>query len=95
MYDTRAVLSEAYGGEAMKNSSVFELHKRFEESLRNVEDALSHSRSQRIAENVEELWNLAHLDRLLSTRAVAVQLNLDKETEKNARTSAQQLDSPP
>jgi hypothetical protein len=30
--DTCAMLSEAYGGEAMKKSSVFELHKQFKES---------------------------------------------------------------
>jgi hypothetical protein len=30
--DTCAVLSEAYGGEAMKKSNVLEWHKRFKES---------------------------------------------------------------
>jgi len=36
--DSCAMLSEAYGGEAMKNSSVFEWHKRFKEGRENVED---------------------------------------------------------
>jgi hypothetical protein len=30
--DTCAILSEVYGGEALKNSSVFEWHKQFKES---------------------------------------------------------------
>jgi hypothetical protein len=34
--DTCALLSEAYGGEAMKKSSVFELHKGFKECHENV-----------------------------------------------------------
>jgi hypothetical protein len=36
--DTCAMLSETYGGEAMKESSVFEWHKRFKEGHDNVED---------------------------------------------------------
>jgi hypothetical protein len=34
--DTCAMLSEAYGGEAMKKSSAFDCHKRFKENW-NVE----------------------------------------------------------
>jgi hypothetical protein len=36
--DTCAVLSEAYGGEAMKKSHVFEWHKWFTEGFENVEN---------------------------------------------------------
>jgi len=36
--DICAILSEAYGCEAMRNSSVFEWHKRFKEGHETVED---------------------------------------------------------
>jgi hypothetical protein len=36
--DTCAMLSEAYEGEAMKKSSIFEWHKQFKEGRENVED---------------------------------------------------------
>jgi hypothetical protein len=36
--DTCAMQSEAYGGEAMKKSSIFEWHKQFKEGHENVED---------------------------------------------------------
>jgi hypothetical protein len=43
------------------------------------------SRSHRTDENVEKMQTLMHSDRRLSIRAMAVQINFDKE----------QLDSPP
>jgi hypothetical protein len=51
------VLSEAYGGEAMKKSCVFECHKWFKEGCENMEDDESngHTRSQRTDENVEKM----------------------------------------
>jgi len=54
------VLSEAYGGEAMKNSAVFELHKRFKGGCENVEgdERSGHPRSQRTDENIENMQNL-------------------------------------
>jgi hypothetical protein len=36
--DTYGMFSEAYGGEAMKKSSVFEWQKLFKEDRENVED---------------------------------------------------------
>jgi len=79
--DTCAMLSEAYGEEAMKKSSVFEWHKWFKEGHENVEDdeRSGYPRSHRTNENVEKcrIWCiLTHL----RIRAMAVQLNLDKET---------------
>jgi hypothetical protein len=40
-----------------------------------------HPRSHRTDENVEKVRNVVHSHRRLSIRAVAVQLNLDKETD--------------
>jgi hypothetical protein len=62
---TSALHSEAYGGEAMKRSHVFEWHKQFKEDHKNVE---YDERSQ------------VHSGRHISISAMAVQLNLDKET---------------
>jgi hypothetical protein len=55
--DTCEFLSEAYGGEAMKTSSVFERHKRFEEGFENVEndERSGCPRSHRTNENVEKV----------------------------------------
>jgi hypothetical protein len=75
------MFSEAYGGEAMKKSSVSEMHKQFKERCENVEDYEKSScpRSHRTDENVEKVQNLVHSDRHLSIRGMVVQLNLDKE----------------
>jgi hypothetical protein len=59
--DTYVMLSEAYGREAMKMSSVFEGQKRFKEGRENVEDERSgRPRSHRTDENVESVRNLVH-----------------------------------
>jgi predicted transcriptional regulator len=47
-----------------------------------------HPRSHRTNENVEKVWNLMHSDKCLNIRAVAMQLNLDKETVKKTLTLA-------
>jgi hypothetical protein len=52
--DTYKMLSEAYRGEAMKQSGVFEGHKRFKEGRDNVEndERSGRPRSQRTNESV-------------------------------------------
>jgi len=61
------MLSEAYGGEAMKKSSVFEWHKRFKEGHEIVEDddRSGRSRSHRTDENVGKLRNLMDIQQSL------------------------------
>jgi len=49
-----------------------------------VDERCGRPRSQRTDENIEKVRNLVHLDRHLSIRAIAVQLNLGKETVKKA-----------
>jgi hypothetical protein len=53
--DTCAILSEAYWGEAMKKSSVFEWRKQFKEDPDNVKDdeISGRQRSHTTDENVE------------------------------------------
>jgi hypothetical protein len=71
----------------MKKSVVFEWHKQFKEGCcKNMEDdeRSDHPRSHTTDENVEKVQNLVHSDRRLSIRAMAVLLNLDKETMKKA-----------
>jgi hypothetical protein len=84
--DTCALLSEASGGEAMKNSSVFERHKRYKQDRKNVEvdERSGCLRSHRTDENVEKVRSLVHSDGRSSTRAMAMQLNSGKETVKGA-----------
>jgi hypothetical protein len=83
--DACAMLSEDYGGEAMKKSSVFiEWHKGFRDVRENVNDdddeRSGRPKPRRTDESTERVWNLMHLGRCLSIRAMAMQLNLDKET---------------
>jgi hypothetical protein len=82
--DTCAVLYQAYGREALKKSSVFEWHEQFREGHENVEDDERSGcpRLHKTDEDVEKVQNLVHSDKHLSIRAMAVQLNLDKEMVK-------------
>jgi hypothetical protein len=62
--DTCTVLSEAFGGEAMKKSSVFKWNKCFEEGRENVEDDERSGcpRFHRTNKNAEKAQNLVHSD---------------------------------
>jgi hypothetical protein len=56
------MVSEVYGGEAVKKSSVSEWHERFKDSGENVEDDERSvcQRFHRTGENVEKLRNQMH-----------------------------------
>jgi hypothetical protein len=74
----------AYGGQAMKKSSIFGWHKWFKECCENIEE---NERNDypifcRTDENVKKLRNLVHSGRRVSVSTMAVQLNLGKETVK-------------
>jgi hypothetical protein len=66
--DTCTLLSEAYEGEAMKKSSVFEWHEWLKEGCENVKDEERSGcpRSHRTDENVNKGWNFVHSYRHLS-----------------------------
>jgi hypothetical protein len=55
---------------------------RFKEGYEDDDERCSCPRSHRTYENVEKMQNLVHLNRHSSIRAMAAQLNLDKETVK-------------
>jgi hypothetical protein len=77
------------GETLQKKSSVSEWHKRGKKvGCENVEDdeKSGRPRSHRIDENGEKVRNLVHSHRRLNIRAMAVELNSDKETVKKVRT---------
>jgi hypothetical protein len=59
-----APLSEAYGGEAVTKSSVFEWHERFREGRNKVEvdERRGRPRSNRTGESVGKVRDLVHSD---------------------------------
>jgi hypothetical protein len=66
--ETLQMLTEDYGADTMKKSSVFEWHKRFKESWENMKDdkRTGHKKTHRRDENVEKVWKLVCSDRRLS-----------------------------
>jgi hypothetical protein len=82
------MLTQAYGADAMKKSSVFEWHTRFKEGQENVKDdeRTGHPKTHRTDENVEKVWKLDCFDRQLSVQMMAEELNLDRETVRKILT---------
>jgi transposase len=80
--ETLQMLTEAYGADAVKTSSVFEWHKRFEEGWEDVKDdeRAGRPKTHRTDENAEKVRKLVRSDRRLSVRTMAEELNLDRET---------------
>jgi hypothetical protein len=76
------MLTEAYGAEAMKKSSVSEWHKGFKEGPEDLKDdeRTGRPKTHRTDENVEKVWKLIRSDRRLSVRMMAEELNLGRET---------------
>jgi hypothetical protein len=72
--DTCALVSEYYGGEAMKKSRVFKWHEQFKAGYKNVEDdeRSGHPQYDTTKESVEKVCNLVHSDRRSSVRTMAV-----------------------
>jgi hypothetical protein len=62
---TPQMLTEAYGADAVKESSVFEWHKRFKEGREDVKDneRTGHLKTHRTDENVEKVWKLVRCNR--------------------------------
>jgi hypothetical protein len=59
------MLTEAYGADARKTSSVFEWYKKFKEGREDVKDdeRTGRPKTQRTDENMEKLRKLVHFDR--------------------------------
>jgi histone-lysine N-methyltransferase SETMAR len=86
--ETLQMLTEAYGADAMKKSSVFEWHKRFKEGREDVkfDESAGRPKTHRTDENVEKVRKLVRFDRLLSVRILGEELNLDRETVRKILT---------
>jgi hypothetical protein len=63
--ETLQILTEAYGADALKKSSVFEWHKRFKEGQEDVKDdeRTGCLKTHQTDENVEKVWKLVCSDR--------------------------------
>jgi hypothetical protein len=78
-------LFEAYGGEAMKKSNVFQWPKRFKQDHESVEDDRSDGPTpHKTDENVETELNPVNSDRRLGNRAMVVQPKFNTGTVKKA-----------
>jgi len=79
--ETFQLLTEAYGEDCMSRARVFEWHKRFSEGRGSVkdDDRLGHPRAAVTDDNIEKVRDVIRKDRRLGVRAVAEEVNLDRE----------------
>jgi transposase len=86
--ETLQMLTEVFGADAIKKSSVFEWHKRFTEGREDVKDdeRIGRPKTRRTDENAEKVRKLVRSDRRFSVRMMAEELNLDRETERKILT---------
>jgi AraC-like DNA-binding protein len=77
-----ALLTVAYGEQAMKKSSVFEWHGRFKEGREDVQNDPSSGQpiTQRTDANGDRVRTLVRSDRRLGVRVIAEELNMSRET---------------
>jgi ribosomal protein S25 len=82
------MLTEVYGADVMKKSSVFEWHKKFKEGQEDVKDneRTGCPKTHQTDENVEKVQKLVPSDRRLSVKMMAEELNLDTETVRKILT---------
>ncbi|GFS88083.1 protein GVQW3 [Trichonephila clavipes] len=79
--ETYNLLKEVYGSEFLSRAQVFEWFKRFKDGRQDVEDDSRPGRlsTSKTDENVERFASLIRSDRLLSIRAIAETVKIDKE----------------
>jgi len=79
-----ALLTVAYGEYAMKKSSVFEWHRRFNEGREDVQDdpRSGQPKTQRTDANVDRVRTLVRSDRGVGVRVIAEELNMNRETAR-------------
>jgi len=92
--DTCALVSEDYGGEAMKKSGVFEWHKWFKDGLKNIEDESSSHPTYNKTKELKNciIWCIQSA-KLILWKYWNTYMKLC--ILKKAETLAQQFDSPP
>ena len=76
------LLTEAYGEDCISRARVFEWHKPFSEDRESVKgnDRPGRPRTAVTDNNIEKLRDVTRKDRRLGVRAVAEEVNLDKES---------------
>jgi len=79
MTETFKLLTESYGEDCMSRARVFEWHKRFLEGRESVKDDDCPG-CPRTAYNIEKVRDVIQKDRRLCVRAVAEEVNLDRES---------------
>ena len=80
--ETFQLLTEAYGEDCMFHARMFERHKWFSEgreSLKN-DDCLGRQRTAVTDDNIEKVRDVIRKDRRLGVRAIAEEVNLDRES---------------
>ena len=80
--ETFQLLTEAYGEDCMSRAPVFEWHKRFSEGRESVndDDRPDHPRTAVTDDSIEKVRDVIRKDRRLGVRAVAEEVNLDRES---------------
>jgi len=84
--ETLAQLTVAYGGYAMKKSSVFEWHRQFKEGQEDVQDDPRswQSKTQRTDANADRVRTLVRSDRKLGVRVITEEMNMNRETVRQS-----------
>ena len=85
---TFQLLTEAYGVDCMSRARVFEWHERFSEGRESVKDDDRPGRPHTAVtdENTEKVQDVIRKDRRLGVRAVAEEVNLDRESVRRILT---------
>lgn len=75
-------LRQVYGKECLSRARVFDWYKRFQDGREDVEDDARPGRpsTSKTDENIEKIANLIRTDAGLSVRAIAENVQIDKET---------------
>ena len=76
------LLTEAYDEDCMSRARVFESHKQFSDGRKSlkVDDRPCRSRTAITDDNIEKVRDVFRKDRRLGVRAVAEEVNLDRES---------------
>ena len=80
--ETYDLLKKAYGDECLSCTQVFEWFKKFKEGREELGDDQhpGHRGTSKTDANIEKVGEIVRQNRLLSIRAVAELINIDKET---------------
>jgi transposase len=79
--ETFQLLTEAYGEDCMSHARVFAWHKRFSEGRESLKDDDRPGRPRTaVTDDIEKVRDVIRKDRRLDVRALAEEVNLDRES---------------